>query len=440
VESADPETVYAGGLSLVRSSNGGTNYSGITPPHVDMHALAFDAAGALLCGCDGGVYRSVDHGNSWVGLNDSLGVIQFYPGISLHPTNPDFLIGGMQDNGTGRRDADGWLHVLGGDGGYTALHPATPDTMFAEFQGSGNLYRSTNGGFGYVYSGAGIAGADRNCFLPPVTYRPNNASALLYATHRIYRSTNNGDSWSAISGDITGGGTAAVRSLAIAPSNWQTVYAGTNDGRVLTSTDGGATWTLRLTDVPGWFRVKREIAVDPGNDQVAYLAVAHFGVDQVRRTLDRGATWSAIDGDLPDVPVNTIAVQRHGTARTVFAGTDTGVYLTCDEGGHWRRLATGLPHSPVMDLVVDEGFDRLVAATMGRGAWSSALPPPGDEDASGRVDMLDFQGFHRCFGGPLGEPGSIVPTPACLADFDFDLDGDVDDSDYLCFGGRLEGP
>ncbi len=442
VEPADPDTFYAGGLTMLRGTAGGATYTDITPPHVDMHALAFDANGVLLCGGDGGVHRSLDQGDSWVDLNDGLGVIQFYPGISLHPTNPDFVVGGTQDNGTNRRDGTGlgWTHIFGGDGGYTALHPATPDTFFVESQGTGNLFRTMDGGDSFSYAGSGIVGSDRNCFLPPVTYRANNASTLLYATHRIYRSTNNGTNWSPISGDLTAGPPSAVRALVIAPSNVQTVYAGTNDGRVSVSTDGGSNWSVKLTNVPGWVRVKREIAVDPQNDSVAYLAVAQFGVDQLRRTVDRGETWLALDGDLPDVPVNTVAVHRVGSAGTLFAGTDTGIYTSCDDSQRWRKMGTNLPNVPVMDLVVNAGLNQLVAATLGRGAWSIPLPPDGDSDSNSLLDMFDFLAMQLCFSGSVGQPGFQSPGATCLNEFDLDFDGDVDLADATCLTARLEGP
>lgn len=375
VHPSDPDLFLVGGLSLLRSSNGGSIYDDVTPPHVDIHALAYDAAGRLICGDDGGVHRSQDNGNSWIDLNTGLGIVQFYPGLSLHPTNPDFVLGGTQDNGTNLRvSALDWVHRLGGDGGYTALHPANPSSMFAEFQGTGNLYRSLNGGASFSLARTGIVLSDRNCFVPPVTYSPSSSTTLLYGTHRVYRSTNNGTNWSPISGDLTGGSPAAIRGLIIAPSNAQTVYASTNDGRVLVSTDGGVNFTLSLTGISGWPRVKREMAVDPINDALAYLAVARFGTNQVLRTQNKGGSWSPIDGDLPNVPVNTVAGHRFDGQPLVFAGTDAGVYLTCNGGTNWDKVGDELPHAPVMDLIVDSAHDRLVAGTLGRGVWTVSLP------------------------------------------------------------------
>jgi len=441
VHPTNPELFFFGGLTLLRSTDGGQAYVEVTPPHVDIHSLVFDSNDVLWCGDDGGVHRTLDFGDTWTAHNDGLGIVQFYPGVSVHPTESSYFIGGAQDNGTVRRDPAGlWIHSLGGDGGPTALHPSTPATVFAEIQGTGNIYRSINGGVNFVRVNTGIATTDRNAFFSPVAISPSDPARLLFATHRIYRSVNSGSSWTAISSDLTSGTPYAVRSMRIAPSDDQVVYAVTNDGRLQVSTDGGANWTLRLTGLPGWRRITREIVIDPTDDEIAYLAVSRFGADQVLRTEDRGATWTAIDGDLPDDPVNTVAVHRLGEVSTVFAGTDRGVYMTCDGGMHWRRMGSGLANSPVMDLVVDVGFHRLVAGTLGRGIWTLPLPGSGDADESGRTDMKDFRTFQSCVTGPAGDPGHVPPSADCAETFDLDFDGDVDLSDYICFGERMLGP
>jgi len=371
----NPDILFVGGQILLRSTNGGGNYANRTAPHVDNHGLAFDASGRLLCANDGGLHRSNNLGDSWQALNEGLGLVQFYAGLSVHPTLRDFVLAGFQDNGTCIRQEGGdWRSKVGGDGGYTALNPFNANVMLAEFQGTGNLFRSTNGGSSFSGSGSGISRGDRNVFLPPFTFDPTVPKRMLYATHRIYQSTNGGASWSAISSDLTGGAPAAIRALVFAPSNSQTVYAATNDGRVLVSTDSGFNWDLKLTDHFGWPRVTRELAVDPLDDRDAYLAVAWFGVDQVLETTDRGDTWHSIDGDLPDDPVNTVAVFNDGAQKFIFAGTDMGVFITDNGGSQWKTLGNNMPHSPVIDLVVDPAQGRLIAATQGRGVWHIPLP------------------------------------------------------------------
>ncbi len=371
----NPDTAFFGGLSMVRTTNAGQSFLTKTPPHVDLHGFAFDASGRLLSANDGGLHRSANLGDSWQAINDGLGVIQFYAGLSTHPIVRHFVLGGTQDNGTNRREEDGlrWSQRQGGDGGYTAINPLRPNFVWAEFQGTGNLFRSDNTGQNFSGRSSGINGGDRNCFLPPYAYDPQTPNRLLYCTHRVYESLNNGDSWTAISGDLTGGGSASIRALAIAPSDSRTVYAATNDGRVLVSKDSGRTWDLKLQDIPNWPRVTRDLAVDPLDHRVAYLGVGWYGVDQVYETQDRGDTWQPIDGDLPDIPVNTVAVRRDGDARYLYAGTDNGVWVSDNGGLNWTLLGEGLPNSPVFDLIVDGVHARLIAATQGRGAWYHPL-------------------------------------------------------------------
>ncbi len=371
----DPDTVFLGGIQMIRSTNGGASFTDVTPPHVDHHDTVFDAIGRLVVANDGGVNRSRDLGATWETRNEGLGIVQIYAGLSLHPTNPDVVLAGMQDNGTNLRRSDtlDWISVFGGDGGYTAINPDDPSLMFVEFQGTGNLYRSTNGGLLFNLSAAGIDGNDRACFLPPMVFDPTDSNRMLYATHRIYESTDGGRNWQAISDDLTSGSPWAVRSLVIAPSNSNIVYAMTNDGRVLVSFNGGVVWDLVLEDIGGWPRVTRQIAVDPTHPSQAYVADMGFGGPKVLATRSRGRTWQEIGGGLPDVPVNTVAVHREGNRRLIFAGTDAGVFFSRNFGRTWEELGN-LPNTPVNDLVVDVNHDRLVASTLGRGAWSIGLP------------------------------------------------------------------
>lgn len=365
-----PGTVFYGGLEMTRRI--GSQSTTVTPPHVDIHAIEWDAAGRLVSGNDGGVHRSTDLGASWTNLNVGLGTIQFYAGVSTHPIQDEWLIGGTQDNGTNRRSVAGltWSSVLGGDGGWTQVDPANPSRVFAESQGTGNIYRSTNGGQSFSYVGSGLSG--RNCFLPPFLIDPENTQRMLYATERIFVSTTGGTGWSPLSADLTGG-TGAIRALAMAPSDSRFVYAATNNGRVLVSEDSGASFTLVLTDHPGWPRVTREIVVHPDDPRRAYLATAAFGGPKVRRTTDAGQTWEILDANLPDLPVNVVGVDARCPVDVLFAGTEAGVYRSIDGGRHWYRFGQGMPNVPVIDLRVEPGRSRLIAASQGRGAWRVPL-------------------------------------------------------------------
>src|SRR5262245_31328335 len=128
VQPTNPDVAFFGGVSVQRTINAGTSFSNVSALHPDNHALAWDASGRLLCGDDGGVHRTANLGASWQVLNTGLGLIQFYAGLSTHPTDDNVIVGGTQDNGTNRRSGSSllWETVLGGDGGWTQINQANP--------------------------------------------------------------------------------------------------------------------------------------------------------------------------------------------------------------------------------------------------------------------------------------------------------------------------
>jgi photosystem II stability/assembly factor-like uncharacterized protein len=372
ISPTDPNVVFAGGLFLHRSLDGGDNWANVTQSiHVDHHALAFDAQGRFLAGNDGGVFRTDNLGNSWQALNNGLGIVQFYAGISLDPDNSAVIYGGTQDNGTLKRtgsDKNNWLHILGGDGGWTGVKPNEPNIVFAESQGSGGLFKSVDGGSQFTISSSGISRRDPNCFLPPYHFDPSQPDHMYYATHRLYKSTNSGGNWSLHSSDLTNGNGAAIRGFAIAPSNPSVLYAGTNDGLVWVSFDGGVSWDLSLTGVPGWPRVMRQFAVDSIDHLTAYLAVSYFGTNQVLMTSDGGQNWQSLDNNLIDIPVNTVCLDPRNS-QIIYIGTDAGVYRSGNGGGSWERYGQGLPNCTVNDIRIDVDNNLMYAATQGRGMW-----------------------------------------------------------------------
>jgi len=399
VNPANSNQVFYGGLQLSRVILPGGNRVTVTPPHVDIHALAWDASGRLVVGDDGGIHRTANLGSSWQHLNTGLGTIQFYAGVSSSPAFPDFVLGGAQDNGTSLRFGPGaadWEHVFGGDGGWTQFAGTfpTPSVMFVESQGTAALARSTDGGETFSSFGTGISG--RNCFLPPYLIDPNNPNRLLYGTHRVHERIG-ADPWTVISPDLSDGGVGAIRTLAIAPADSNYVYAATNDGNVQRSTDSGHTFTLIRDNVPGWPRVTRELFVSPMDPQEVWLAVAAFGADQVLRSTDAGANWQAMDAGLVDVPVNAVAIDYDAAPPAIFLGTDRGVWRSDDAGVSYRRHGCGLPVGVcVIDLRVEPlavGGPRLFIATQGRGAWAVPLLDASDWDANREINSTDVSEF-----------------------------------------------
>jgi photosystem II stability/assembly factor-like uncharacterized protein len=387
----NPDEVWFGGLELHRSVNAGVTLTNLSIPHPDVHAIVFDAAGRAVTGDDGGVHRWL--GTRWESLNTGLTLTQCYAGISTHPDNPASMVVGLQDNGTVMRVSESstvWRHVIGGDGGWTQISTLVPDRIYGESQGTGNLARSVNGGLTFVGAGSGLTG--RNCFLPPYVVDPASPNRMLYGTERIWISQDAGESFQPLSADVTSGGSAAIRTLAIAPSESQYVYAVTNDGRVVGSTDAGASFSVLISGHPGWPRTTREIFIHPSNPRALWLAAAGYGSNRVLFTGDAGASWSVLSGDLPDLPVNVVAADVRQNPARVFAGAETGVYVTVDGGMRWREVAPGMPRVPTVDLLVEPWRNRLVAATQGRGVWVTRLCVS-DWDNSGGTDADDVIRF-----------------------------------------------
>ncbi len=400
INPANADNVFFGAINAMYSVNAGASFIGLAGTHPDFHASVWDAAGRMVCGNDGGVYRSVN-GGTFAALNQGLGTVQLYAGVSTSPVLADVVLAGAQDNGTNMRSGPTltWTSEIGGDGGWTQIDQSNRLRMFGEEQGTGGLLRTEDGGANWAGAGAGITG--RNCFLPPYLMDPATPGRMLYGTERVWVTTNYGDSWTPLSVDWTGGGAAAIRALAIAPSDSHYVYAATNDGRVLASSDFGATFSVIKTGNPGWARTTRELMVHPTLPQTVYLAGAGFGAPQVLRSVNMGATWEALDAGLPDVPVNVVGVDTRSRVPTLYAGTDAGLYVTSSDGAAWRRVA-GVPSVPVVDIVLETSRLRMVLGTQGRGAWSVAAPSYCSADFNNDGDVgtdQDIDAFFACLAG-----------------------------------------
>jgi photosystem II stability/assembly factor-like uncharacterized protein len=371
----DPRTVILGGVQLLRSTDGGMTFANITPPHVDIHDLAFDAAGRLVSAGDGGIHRSSDLGRTWETLNGGLGAVQYYAGMALSPVDPELVVVGSQDNGTHVRRPDGsWDQVFGGDGGWVAGRPEDPDVFVVQFQGAGNVFLTQDGGLTFANIRTGIAVGDRTAFQAPLLFGPDTETGptLYYATHRLW-AAEDASGFHLRSDDLTTGAPWAIRSLATAPANADVLYATTSDGGVLVSSDRGVSWERVRDRLAGWPRIMRQVAVDPADPDVAAVVDGGFGGARVLLTKNRGRTWTEIGRRLPDLPIFAVAIERVDGRRHLFVGTDRGVYATGGDGKSWTRYGAALPNAPVHDLVVDVAHGRVVAATLGRGVWWSAL-------------------------------------------------------------------
>ena len=387
VDPTDPGIVFFGGaLSLARTTDGGATFykasDWLTTPyvHADMHAAAFDAAGALYIGSDGGVFKSSNSAASppsFTHLNNGIVTHLFYSiGSSL--ANPDAVIGGLQDNGTRVRvgATSTFNQYIGGDGFGADIHPLTASTML------GSLYydriqKSTNGGVTWTSACSGITECNNSSTAPfytkiiPWTGDPNGNTVYTFSNTRIYKSTNYGGAW-AVAGTTPTDGAASItlRNFGVAATEGNRIGVVTSGGRVFTSSNGGATWTLALPPNNGlsmsylWF--------DTTNANIVY--VASVAPDATKshlwRSTNGGASFTPIDGGgFPfGIPVNAIKNDPTDPAH-LFAGTHLGVYESTDSGATWTRFGAGLPLVNVFDFYIAPDGSLMRAATYGRGIW-----------------------------------------------------------------------
>jgi uncharacterized protein (TIGR03437 family) len=400
VDPVDANLVIGGAIGgnpltdVYRSTDAGvtwTDISGVAQGydhavHADARGLYFAPDGsAFYVGCDAGIFKTGDPHISvpvWTPLNGSLTITEFYPSFGLHPTDPTIMVGGTQDNGTiNLGSSKAWAQSTCGDAGWSAIDPSDPSVMYTTCQNV-DIFKSTAAGaFGsWNRAESGIPTSERSSFIPPLVLDASRPQTLYFGTYRVYQTTNGASSWTAISPDLTAGGT--VSTIAIAPSDSNTVYAGTTDSHISVTTNavtGTPTWTRR-DKAPLPTRFITQIAVDPTNSLAVYVTYSGFSgfndqVGHVFRSLDGGVTWKDISGNLPNIPVNDIVIDPD-IAGTLYVGTDLGVFASFDSGATWSVFGTTLPRVIVNALKLHRPTRTLRAATYGRGIWDLAVPVP----------------------------------------------------------------
>lgn len=380
----DPDTIFVLGLTFYRSTNGGASYqnaSGIM--HVDHHGLGFGPGSnpVIYNGNDGGVYRSTNGGTSWSKLPD-LPIFQVYR-LALDASNPNALYGGAQDNGTCRTlngGLDDWTDIYGGDGFQPLVHPTSSSRIWAQYQ-YGSLAYSSNNGYNWSSATSGIGWSDRSNWNSPLIQDPTDPERRYFGTNKVYRSASS-TSWTAISPDLTNGPHSGnpgqvygtLTTLAVSPLDADLIWAGSDDGLVHVTSNGGTSWTDVSAGLPD--RWITSVRTDPFDRDTAYVTVSGFRwaepLPHVFRTTNLGATWEAIAGNLPEAPVNDFTADPDRPGR-FFVATDVGVYQTFDQGTTWQALGTGLPNVVVTSLALDQANQELFAGTYGRSFFSCSI-------------------------------------------------------------------
>ncbi|HMB93624.1 MAG TPA: T9SS type A sorting domain-containing protein [Rhodothermales bacterium] len=372
----NPDIVFVMDVGLMRSTNGGATWTRLPGTHVDHHALAFHPEDPtfLINGNDGGLALSQNSGNTWSSVA-SLPVTQFYE-IGLDPNDPDRVYGGTQDNGTLRSNGlGGWQRIYGGDGFYVIVHPDDPNIVYAESQ-NGGLVKIVHDETRNATSGVPPTSQEPRNWSMPVVMDPGNPEVLYLGTNRLYRTVNGAAFWQPISEVLTDQPTlpllGTITTIAVAPTNSDVIYVGTDDGNVWVSDNYGSTWRSIHDGLPQ--RWVTRIVIDPEDDQTAYATFSGLRWKEpqphVFRTQDRGTTWQDISSNLPDAPVNAFAIDPINP-NYLYLGSDVGAFVSENGGGSWSPLGTGLPAVSVYDLkIYDDGTQRfLMAGTHGRSMY-----------------------------------------------------------------------
>lgn len=413
----DPNEVYHVGFDVQKTIDGGENWQDtFVGVHVDQHALAFDSANpsTVFLGNDGGLYKSSTSGSSST-LDITLPITQFYR-MYVDPSNPDKIYGGAQDNSTMRTTTAGlsdWTIINGGDGFQPLVNDGNTNLVYALSQ-FGNLRRSVNDAASFNQILSGIAGGDRRNWDTPIAFDPQNNDILYYGTQRLYKSENQGTSWTAISPDLTSGSSTGnltfgtLTTIDVSPLDSSIIYIGTDDGNVWHTTDGGINWINISADLPD--RWVTRIQASPNNLDEVFVTFSgyRFGEDDgnIFKSTNNGLDWTDLSENIPDIPVSDIEIDPFDN---LYLATDIGVLSSNDEGNTWLPFGENVPSIIVTDLHYDEDSEFLYAATYGRSMYKI--------DISNDVLSVDESVASQ-------SKLTIYPNPA-EAEISLGLDGDL---------------
>jgi len=409
-------TLYMMNNAALISTDHGKTFTNMkrSNQHSDSHALVFKKSDPnyLLIGTDGGLYESFDNTNSWKYVRN-LPITQYFK-IAVDDALPFYNVyGGTQDNGShggpsrtissdGIASAD-WWKTLGADGAQTATEPGNPDITYGEFQ-QGALWRIDSKTRETVFIQPQAREGDpyeRFNWDAPILVSSHNPKRLYFASQRVWKSEDRGDSWTPISSDLTlnqervtfpyydksqswdnawdvfaMSNYNTITSLAESPKQEGLLYAGTDDGLIQVSENGGTSWTkFTLNNIKGVPETPfvNDVRADLFDANVVYAALDNHKYGDYKpyiiKSSNKGKTWKLINGDLPEKLLIWRLVQDHVKKDLLFAATEFGVYFSSNGGGNWTKLKDGMPTIPIRDITIQRRENDLVAGSFGRGIF-----------------------------------------------------------------------
>ncbi len=377
VHPTNPDVVYAGGRVLIRSMDGGDTWESINGGYYDYHYLAFAPDGSLYIANDGGLWRIEDPESpspTLTNLNENLGVTQIYH-LDANPVDTGLVIIGTQDNGSlmhWRGWGEEWHGIIWADGGDNLWRRDEPSTFYATRQLLG-MVRGTWDWEDESFSTVSISGgfsSDRKCWLcSPVEGDVSGESPTIYVgTYRLWKSEDGGDTWTAISGDLTSGGYDVLSAIGLSPGG-DTIYTGSVEGVMHVTFDGGAIWNEIFLPEQ---EMVRDIVVNPYDAREIYVMIGqkYWYLNRIYHSTDAGLTWDDIStGRLPDISSFwSLAVDFSTIPHRIFAGLNDGLYFS-DDGGLTFRKVVSVPPTAIFDIDMDTLNDVVFVATNGRGVW-----------------------------------------------------------------------